>query len=1266
MKSFRLLAAVLLLTAIAAGTVGPGHWTWLWWYPEIPLPDQSDHEYLTFNNGAHAVAMTKYTDNQVEKAWLTIVSNDAEGRRAESREFSNFLAGYQDICTIAQGSEYINVCVSAADNGVGRKFATFCDDGSDDDYVYAAATDLTAVPHPWPNFQCLSGEEQWNADMSSAVVAESPNYACAVFPVGYESGDDDYEGLIVKITTDGGVSWVHSTYIVTPYVDGPEQANPSICKGAGVYLHLAYCSAPGGANHDTIIYRRGDWTGLHWGDPPVVLDHASGASEPCIATDGDLVFVCWTKEWPQESRIYYTWSTDAGSTWPNGVNEFQLTYSDGDGPIKYWHPNTSVLMTGGKRSLLMTCAARKERSWPIESQSFVASAFGRYYDTYTPPVWIWQRYPLFSATTGSDVCYCPSVATLGPWGDNQVPQGICIWSKPTGVDYERSLQCSPGYWGYVIDRGVACWGANPGRRVIVDVDGNVHFASVMGSYVIGGPVSGALTPVMVGIGSQPALAVDGRGRRWVAYLWNDTLFCNVADDVIKPVFCGSSSAMPGQPSIACYPTASGYEVANVVFAVYDTAGSASKIMYARVDTSGAVVLDTIESVANLGDSLPCINVYKSDTLLVTWQHCDSVLAASLVEYGPWTQGQPGAWSSPSLLAAHGYHPMNVVEGNSLNCVWTEEPGQDTFVARRASSDVSEDLLSIWTDETSSGDSTTDTLDGVVYAGCGVLAWQQRINGKWVIRGKVRGDTMTFVSSDSGAYHPHAVAESSAINPSTDRVRVHLLWTEGVIFEVDSGVYDTGVTRYTVKDYDVSNSANAATRYNNGSKLLNKAGTDSLLAVYEDADGSVVYAQSADGDSWQREVVVEDRDWPAIAEDSSGKRWVVVHKVSPLTGTQTQEAYYRNGSSWTGPQTLYTSPQNGTLGPAGLAGSSYTTSGIAYTAFLTTLGPIKSVVLAKFNGSVVAACTLATGMSLGDPTLAVEPYSQDSDHVHVSWADAGVIKYRMNTDGRSSSIAANWTSTVTLSNAMVTANHPCIAADRDQIVVAWAQGATTEIYCRKRSTGSAYNVWEAAANLSNTNNPSDYPTIAMGDTVIVAWEEQRTMTDHDVLVSINFGDTVNIADNATMSNYPHVLFQNKTSGDTTIPYLHTVWSETPEVNVYEVGYNKLNLKQTGEGEQSAGRTPLPMKPALNACRPNPFRDRTQISYQLPSAGNVSLRIYDVSGRTVRTLQNGFQKPGAYSVNWDSKDSRGRLVPHGVYFYRLDTKGFRDVKKAVVTR
>jgi len=329
---------------------------------------------------------------------------------------------------------------------------------------------------------------------------------------------------------------------------------------------------------------------------------------------------------------------------------------------------------------------------------------------------------------------------------------------------------------------------------------------------------------------------------------------------------------------------------------------------------------------------------------------------------------------------------------------------------------------------------------------------------------------------------------------------------------------------------------------------------------------------------------------------------------------------------------------------------------------------QSVLLAKFNGSAVATYTVATGSDLGDPALAVEPFLADSDRVHVSWEDNGVIKYRMNTDGRSSSIASNWTSTVELSSRQAVSQHPCISADRDQVVAAWAQGDTTDIYCRKRSTDSAYNNWESAANLSNTaGNSSDWPTIAMGDTVVVAWEETRSANDHDILACIDFDDTLSIADNATESGYPHVLFQNKTSGDTAIPYLHTVWSEAPEANYYEIGYNKLNLKQaSGGGQQSVSSTPIPAKPALAACRPNPFRDRTQIAYQLPTASNVSLRVYDVTGRTVRTLQSGFQKPGAYTVNWDSRDSRGRQVARGVYFYRLDTPGFRAVKKAVVTR
>jgi hypothetical protein len=164
-----------------------------------------------------------------------------------------------------------------------------------------------------------------------------------------------------------------------------------------------------------------------------------------------------------------------------------------------------------------------------------------------------------------------------------------------------------------------------------------------------------------------------------------------------------------------------------------------------------------------------------------------------------------------------------------------------------------------------------------------------------------------------------------------------------------------------------------------------------------------------------------------------------------------------------------------------------------------------------------------------------------------------------------------------------------------------------------------------------------------------------------------GDTMNIADNTTVSGYPHILFQNVVSGDTAIPYVLSIWSEEPAAQYYEVAFNKLNLKQaSGEGQQSASSIPIPVKPALASCSPNPFRSHTQISYALPNAGNVSLRVYDVTGRTVRTLASGHQKAGSYSVSWDARNGHGKQVPYGVYFYRLDTPGFRSVKKAVVAR
>jgi hypothetical protein len=88
--------------------------------------------------------------------------------------------------------------------------------------------------------------------------------------------------------------------------------------------------------------------------------------------------------------------------------------------------------------------------------------------------------------------------------------------------------------------------------------------------------------------------------------------------------------------------------------------------------------------------------------------------------------------------------------------------------------------------------------------------------------------------------------------------------------------------------------------------------------------------------------------------------------------------------------------------------------------------------------------------------------------------------------------------------------------------------------------------------------------------------------------------------------------------------------------------------------------------LAGGRPNPFRDRTSIAWEMPRAGRAELTVYDVTGRRVRTLVSGAVEAGAQSTPWDARDGSGRRVASGVYFVRLEGAGRATTRKLIVTR
>jgi hypothetical protein len=90
---------------------------------------------------------------------------------------------------------------------------------------------------------------------------------------------------------------------------------------------------------------------------------------------------------------------------------------------------------------------------------------------------------------------------------------------------------------------------------------------------------------------------------------------------------------------------------------------------------------------------------------------------------------------------------------------------------------------------------------------------------------------------------------------------------------------------------------------------------------------------------------------------------------------------------------------------------------------------------------------------------------------------------------------------------------------------------------------------------------------------------------------------------------------------------------------------------------------PTERLLEVAGANPFRTQARIQYCVPAAQQVTLRVYDVQGRSVRDLASGPQAAGAYSLSWNGTDSRGRQVAAGAYFIELKTETTGSIRKVV---
>lgn len=101
----------------------------------------------------------------------------------------------------------------------------------------------------------------------------------------------------------------------------------------------------------------------------------------------------------------------------------------------------------------------------------------------------------------------------------------------------------------------------------------------------------------------------------------------------------------------------------------------------------------------------------------------------------------------------------------------------------------------------------------------------------------------------------------------------------------------------------------------------------------------------------------------------------------------------------------------------------------------------------------------------------------------------------------------------------------------------------------------------------------------------------------------------------------------------------------------------NLRAIGSNSSQ----PVPKEYALGQNYPNPFNPGTNINYAIPQNGYVTLKVFDILGREVATLVNEYKSAGFYTTQFDASE-----LASGMYFYKMDSRDFRDVKKMVLVR
>jgi hypothetical protein len=121
---------------------------------------------------------------------------------------------------------------------------------------------------------------------------------------------------------------------------------------------------------------------------------------------------------------------------------------------------------------------------------------------------------------------------------------------------------------------------------------------------------------------------------------------------------------------------------------------------------------------------------------------------------------------------------------------------------------------------------------------------------------------------------------------------------------------------------------------------------------------------------------------------------------------------------------------------------------------------------------------------------------------------------------------------------------------------------------------------------------------------------------------------------------------------------------------QIGWGIISVGAAIDYLQSSAVTPPPSIPAgfaLGQNYPNPFNPTTTIRFTVPASSSITLKVYDLMGREIRTVASGIREAGTFAAVWDGRNDAGSAVSSGVYLYRLSSdRGFSAARTMVLLK